>query len=199
MNEQLQDYGLTPEQMLSSLPVFGERVTDLLLQLGLDISECQADHIALRINSQALAELAHKAWKTKGNEISSTQINGRPIIIFKLTNSLSLAGWSVDCLELPYPAEGKIYPQQGWEHVEFVVSSKAGTADEYLAELKERFPELGKKWAFLSEMGIETKLSSPKGEGERLTNPTVAFKRDGMCVKLHLYSLEDIVHSEKTP
>ncbi|PWI34681.1 VOC family protein [Vibrio albus] len=197
MSEQLQEYGLTPEQMLDCLEAFGERVRELLSQLGLDLRSCQADHIALRINSPMLAEKAHNVWKTLGKEISSAHINGRPIIVFKLTNGIHFADWSVDCLELPYPAEGKIYPAQGWEHVEFVIHSKAQTADEYLADLKQRFPELERKWASLSEMGIKAKLSSPKGEAERLANPTVAFKKDGVCIKLHPHSLEEVIQSEQ--
>jgi hypothetical protein len=157
------------------------------------------DHIALRINSRELASQAHHEWTKQGREISSAQINGRPIIVIKLMDSLNCAGWSVDCLELPYPAEGKRYPVEGWEHVEFVVPATAQTADEYLTELKERFPELGQKWASLAQMGIKTKLSSPKGEGERLANPTVAFKWDNICIKLHPHSLEAVVASEKTP
>jgi predicted metalloenzyme YecM len=41
------------------------------------------------------------------------------------------------------------------------------------------------------------KLSSPKGEGERLANPTVAFKHDNICIKLHPHSLKNIVASEQ--
>jgi hypothetical protein len=199
MDKQLKEYGLTPEQMRRNLDAFGDKITGLVSRLGLDLSGCYMDHIALRINSRKLASLAHYEWKKQGREISSAQINGRPIIVIKLTESLNCAGWSVDCLELPYPAAGKRYPVEGWEHVEFVVPATAQSADEYLAELKARFPELGQKWAFLAQMGIKTKLSSPKGEGERLANPTVAFKWDNICIKLHPHSLEGVVASEKTP
>lgn len=199
MGKQLKEYGLTPEQMCRNLDAFGDKITGLLSQLGLDLSGCLMDHIALRINSRELASLAHQEWKEQGRELSSAQINGRPIIVIKLARSLNCAGWSVDCLELPYPAEGRQYPVEGWEHVEFVVPATAQSADEYLAELKARFPELGRNWASLAQMGIKTKLSSPKGEGERLANPTVAFKWDNICIKLHPHSLEAVVASEKTP
>ncbi len=187
---------LSPEKMISNLDQFSNRVLSLLSQIGLDLCSYPIDHIALRINELQLAVLAHRAWKSLGKEISTAQINGRPIIVFKLKGSLNVGGWSVDCLELPYPAEGKIYPEQGWEHVEFVISSEAQTVDEYLAELKARFPVLKSNWDNFAQMGIKTKLSSPKGSAERLVNPTVAFKKDGVCIKLHPHRLEDIVMSE---
>ncbi|QSA19814.1 VOC family protein, partial [Vibrio furnissii] len=45
--------------------------------------------------------------------------------------------------------------------------------------------------------GVKTKLSSPKGEGDRLNNPTVAFKWQGVCIKLHPHTLKTIVASER--
>ncbi|WP_198596977.1 VOC family protein, partial [Vibrio sp. 10N.261.52.A1] len=68
------------------------------------------------------------------------------------------------------PAEGKIYPSQDWEHVEFVIPSHAQTADEYLADLKDTYPQFAANFETLAEQGIKIKLSSPKGEGERLNN-----------------------------
>ena len=197
MSKQLDLNQLTPEQMLINMHPFWEKIETFSAELGLELEAFQADHIALRINDPELAKLAHKAWQAYGTEISSAEINGRPIIVIEFTKPLKINGWSIECLELPYPAPGKLYPHQGWEHVEFVVGSKAQTADEYLTDLKKRFPQLDNRWSSLSEQGIKTKLSSPKGEGERLVNPTVAFKKDGVCIKLHPHSLKDVVNSEK--
>jgi predicted metalloenzyme YecM len=52
-------------------------------------------------------------------------------------------------------------------------------------------------WGTLDEMGVKAKLSSPKGENERLANPTVALKWDGICIKFHPHSISDIIHSEQ--
>ena len=197
MDKQLQSNQLVPEQMLGSLEIFREKVESLAAQLGLDLSSFQADHIALRINDPELAALAHQAWLKFGKEISSARINGRPIIVIEFSIPLKIKSWLIECLELPYPAKGKLYPQQGWEHVEFVINSDAHTAEEYLTDLRSRFSELDKRLPFLAECGIKTKLSSPKGEGERLANPTVAFKKEGICIKLHPHSLKDVVNSEK--
>ncbi len=193
----LHQYGLTPEQMLGDLERFGGRVMDLLTLSGLDLRFFSLDHIALRINSAELAEQAHHAWRKRGTEISSALINGRPIIVIQLEQSITCGHWSVDCLELPYPAAGKVYPNQGWEHVEFVVHSEAQTEEDYLEDVKIQFPELKSRWERLSTMGIQTKLSCPKGEGERLLNPTVAFKKEDVCIKLHRHSLQAVIASEK--
>lgn len=196
MTTELVEKRLTPELMLQDLDAFVERIEALASMLHLDLSLAQADHIALRINDTQMAQQAHQAWVQYGKVISQAQINGRPIIVIEFENMLESRGWKIECLELPYPAEGKIYPTEGWEHVEFVVPSHADTADEFLADLRHTYPDFGAQFEKLEELGVKTKLSSPKGEGERLNNPTVAFKYQGVCIKLHPHSLKAIVESE---
>ena len=188
---------LEPQQMIARLDDFMGRIEEFGNKLGLDLSFAQADHIAMRVNETALAKAAHEAWASYGETISQAMINGRPIIVIAFDEPLKSRGWSIECLELPYPAEGKIYPSQDWEHVEFVIPSHAQTADEYLADLKDTYPQFAANFATLEEQGVKVKLSSPKGEGERLNNPTVAFKHQGICIKLHPHSLKKIVESEQ--
>ncbi len=78
-----------------------------------------------------------------------------------------------------------------------MIPSHAETADEFLADLKHTYPTFGARFDELEELGVKIKLSSPKGEGERLNNPTVAFKYQGICIKLHPHSLKRIVESEQ--
>ncbi|NOH81928.1 VOC family protein [Vibrio sp. RE86] len=196
MSQLLNNAQLMPSQMKGTLNEFMHKIQALSELLHINLTDFQADHIALRINETELAQLAHQEWQKEGKVISSAQINGRPIIVILFDEALKALTWEIECLELPYPAEGKHYPEQSWEHVEFVVPSNANTADEYLVDLKKQFPELADSWNSLSELGIKTKLSSPKGEGERLNNPTVAFKYKGVCIKLHPHSLKKIVESE---
>ncbi len=196
MLQPLFDSDLHPQQLKQKLPKFIDKIQQLVDLLGLDMSQHQLDHIALRINELKLAKLAHEAWLLDGKEISNTQINGRPIIVIAFNELLEIGPWKVECLELPYPAEGKYYPEQSWEHVEFVVPSIAQTADEYLRDIKSTFPKLADKWDELEAHGVKVKLSSPKGEGERLNNPTIAFKWQGVCIKLHPHTLKTIIESE---
>ncbi len=198
MTMTLHQQQLTPSQMNANLAPFISKINTLCDLLGLDLTCYQADHIALRINDSSLARQAHEAWASQGQVISQAVINGRPIIVMKFDSPLSADSWSIECLELPYPATGKIYPQQGWEHIEFVVPSKAQSVDDYLQEILTLFPVLAERWAQLEELNVKVKLSSPQGEGERLANPTIAFKHQGVCIKLHPYALSEIVASEQS-
>ncbi len=194
---QLENKRLLPNQMLQDLDGFMQKIDDFAQVIGMDLSFAQADHIALRINDRALAEQAHQAWESHGKVISKAEINGRPIIVLEFENPLRAKGWTIECLELPYPAAGRSYPNEGWEHVEFVVPSHAETAQEYLDDLLHTYPYFRQQFSQLEQLGVKVKLSSPKGEGERLNNPTVAFKKDGLCIKLHPHSLKAIVASEQ--
>ncbi|NLS11565.1 VOC family protein [Vibrio sp. SM6] len=190
---------LLPEQMLSDLPAFIEKIKQLAQDLKLDITQLQADHVALRINDEALAHAAHQAWLEHGQMLSTAQINGRPIVVLKFTHPIEIGAWQIACLELPYPAKGKLYPRQGWEHIEFVIPAPfvSASASDYLSVLQHQNPNFANALEQAESRGISIKLSSPKGEGERLANPTVAFKRQGVCIKLHPHSLLDIVASEQ--
>lgn len=196
MNNSLLTNDLQPQEMIENLISFCEKLLELANDIGVNIAELSADHIALRINDESIAKLAHEAWLDYGQQISSAYINGRPIIVIQFHQPLKIANWKVECLELPYPAEGKIYPQQGWEHMEFIIPSEQVTAENYLADIRKQCASLDAVWDSLAEKGIKTKLSSPKGEGERLANPTVAFKRDGVCIKIHPHTLKKVVESE---
>lgn len=191
--QDLQQANLQPEQMLAQLPEFMGKIERLAEELGLDLSACQADHIALRVNSRALATALHQAWLAYGEEWSTNVINGRPIVVIGFHQPLQAGQWQIEALELPYPGD-KIYPVQGWEHVEFVVHCQASTTAELKAALEARFPALN--WDKADKAGIAVKASSPAGEKERLANPTFAFKKDGVCIKLHPCSLKAVIESE---
>ncbi|CAM2777144.1 VOC family protein [Vibrio rarus] len=183
--------GLHPQQMLERVQEFAYHIERLGQELGLDLTQYQADHIALRINDYDLAVLAHQAWLEHATTLSEANINGRPIVVMAFNTPIKVGAWSIECLELPYPAAGKTYPKQDWEHIEFVIPSAKELADEYLHDLLQRLP------SFNPSGDCKMKLSSPKGEGERLANPTIAFKKEGVCIKLHPHSLKRIVESEQ--
>ncbi|CAH0525127.1 VOC family protein [Vibrio hippocampi] len=197
MIQHAQNKGLMPPQMLVEIEPFISKIQSLSALLGLNLQGYEADHIALRVNDEQVAQVIDQAWSEYGDVISRAHINGRPIVVIALTQPIEIEEWRIKCLELPYPAVNKTHPVEGWEHVEFVVPSDAETAQDYLAYLQQHFPELDCSEQHLEKLGIKMKLSSPKGEGERLANPTVAFKHQGICIKLHPHSLADIVASEQ--
>lgn len=187
---------LSVNSLYASLGVFADRINSVLETVGLDLTCYQADHIALRVNDHELASHLHQQWREQGEELSVNNINGRPIAVMKINPPLQLGCWDIFCVELPYPNE-KIYAEQGWEHVEWVIPSNAVTVDDFLADVLRRFPLLKSRWNRLEQIGVTVKLSAPKGERERLANPTVAFKANGVCIKLHPVSLEAVIESEQ--
>lgn len=192
--QNLKQLGLHPEQMLADLPAFMNRIICLADEIGISLSSYVADHIALRVNSQDIALELHQAWLVYGTEWSQTIINGRPIVVIGFDKPLRVGDWTIEALELPYPSD-KIYPQQGWEHVEFVIPGNAMSPEQLKQSIDITFPALN--WQQLASKGIKVKASSPAGEHERLPNPTYAFKKDNLCIKLHSHSLAAVIASEQ--
>ncbi len=187
---------LTVEHLFSALLPFSQRLQGLIDTLGLDLSPYDTDHIALRVNDTEQAKQLHQAWLAYGDEISNNMINGRPIVVVKTREALTFGDWKTHCVELPYPGD-KAYPEEGWEHAEWVIPSLATTPEALLEDVFALFPTLISEWDTLEEKGVKVKLSAPSGEGERLANPTVAFKGKGVCIKLHPVTLEQVIESEQ--
>ena len=164
-----------------SLQQFAER-------LGLQLSDHEADHLAVRCHQFATAERWKAGLLQMGSQFSEAMINGRPICLFKLHQPLNLAGWQVDVIELPWPGE-KLYRHEGWEHVEIVLRGEPET-------LGMRAMALLSDHA-LTQPGISFKTSAPKGENERLPNPTLAVTDGQTTIKFHPWRLEEIVASEQ--
>ncbi|WP_418358673.1 VOC family protein [Shewanella basaltis] len=186
------------QHLQHSWPNFSERITAFVKQLGLDNLSLQADHAALRVNHHHTAQLLADEFSQYGEIISNNMINGRPILIIKLTEPLVLGNMQINCVELPFPSD-KAYPVEGWEHIELVFPSQAQTCEALVAELIEQAPQLANiienAQAGIGE--VKVKQSSPKGDNERLANPTIAFKAHGICVKVHPHDIQTIIASEQ--
>ena len=186
---------------------FSQRISAFIHRLGLENLALDCDHAALRVNDNQTAQLLVDEFSQHGKIISNNIINGRPILIIKLAEPFVIGAMKIQCVELPFPSN-KIYPVEGWEHIELVFPSQAQTCDELVAELIEKVPLLadviaGKTIASNAIAGsdenndIKVKQSSPKGDKERLANPTIAFKANGICVKVHPHDIQKIVESEQ--
>ncbi|MBG3080639.1 VOC family protein [Proteus mirabilis] len=167
------------------LPQFEEKMTQLANQLGLNFTLYLIDHISLRCHDLTLAEQWRKGLSQCGKCISDNIINGRPIYLFQLDTPLTVLNQAVSIVELPFPTH-KIYKYQGWEHIEQVIPVEpSDLVNNVMSFLPSPLPE-----------GISLKISEPKGEKERLPNPTVAISNSKVTVKYHPYSLLEIVQSE---
>ncbi|MGI2185514.1 VOC family protein [Shewanella oncorhynchi] len=209
---------LSYEQLIQGWPAFEAQILALLETLDLADKALVCDHVALRVNSIASVDALRDAFSRIGKIISDNIINGRTILIIELDTPLTLGQFSIACVELPYPSD-KVYPQEGWEHIELVIDSKAKDCDtlsqdllvlcptlhpllnlglsplpqsEQTAESEQsRLPDLPS----LAE--IKVKMSSPKGDKERLANPTIAFKRGNVCIKVHPHGIKAVIASEQ--
>ncbi|GGE79437.1 VOC family protein [Shewanella carassii] len=180
-------------QLLADWQAFADKVMPLIERLGLErLNEC--DHAALRVNSVAAAEKLKAEFAQCGEIISENIINGRPILIIRLQQPLRLGQWQIPCVELPFPSD-KHYPEEGWEHLELVLPGGAQSCDELAEQLRTLCPRT--QAALDGDTEIKLKASSPKGEAERLANPTLAFKAGGVCVKVHPHSIQAIIASEQ--
>ncbi|HFZ8993099.1 TPA: VOC family protein [Citrobacter freundii] len=173
----------------ADLPRFTQAFRELSTRLGLDYSSLEADHISLRCHQNATAERWRRGFEQCGELLSENIINGRPICLFKLDEPVCVEHWQFSVVELPWPGE-KRYPVEGWEHIEIVLPGEPETLNaRALALLSDEG---------LSQPGIFVKTSSPKGERERLANPTLAVTDRSVTIKFHPWSIEAIVASEQS-
>ena len=182
------------QQLQSQWQSFAQNMLEYTAMLGLDDSDLVCDHVALRVNTVASAESLLAEWRKLGQVISDNVINGRPIYIIELDEPLLLGDWKIDCVELPFPGE-KQYPNEGWEHIELVLPSQATTTAQLQDEWYRAYPDLPSVLATHQEIAV--KCSSPKGERERLANPTIAFKCANLCVKVHTAGIKAVIASEQ--
>ncbi|MCS6174405.1 VOC family protein [Shewanella baltica] len=210
-----QSTSISYEQLTQSWPAFEAQILALLETLDLADKALVCDHVALRVNSIASADALRDAFSCVGKIISDNIINGRTILIIELDTPLTLGQFSIACVELPYPSD-KVYPQEGWEHIELVIDSKATECDTLSQDLLALCPKLSallpseqaaepvqssslglNSQGIASLAGIKIKMSSPKGDKERLANPTIAFKRDDVCIKVHPHGIKAVIASEQ--
>lgn len=171
----------------ADLPRFTEALNALAHRLGLDITSHDADHISLRCHQNATAERWRRGFEQCATLLSENVINGRPICLFRLDKPVVVAHWRFSIVELPWPGE-KRYPHEGWEHIEIVLPGDTETLNtRALALLSDEG---------LGQPGIFVKTSAPKGERERLPNPTLAVTDGKVTIKFHPWSIEQIVASE---
>ncbi|WP_163937027.1 VOC family protein [Paraferrimonas sp. SM1919] len=171
-------------------PQFVLKIEALLKQLDLWPLQYQIDHVALRTNQpEATQALWQQAHAQGAQLLSDTMVNGRPIYVFKSTQSWSLLNQDVKVIEMPFPGE-KQYFHQGWEHIEIVLPAQVNAVADFKKTIQKQLPNLLSQ---AQKIEAEIKWSMPQAAGEQLANPTIAIKKNGVCIKLHPIALEHIV------
>lgn len=175
--------------LLDALPIFEARLLALIEKINPQLFALQADHIAVRCHHLETAKMWHQHFLQHGHLLSSNQIRGRAICIFELNSPLNVGPWVIDCVELPYPTDKK-YIEETWEHVELVLPV---LPEAFVTEVAKLLPSESE----LAGHGLTLKWRMPKGEGETLANPTVAISDGVVTVKIHPYSLKEVIASAR--
>lgn len=176
------------QDLTGDLQRFSLQISELAARIGLDLRPLNADHISLRCHQNSTAERWRAGFEQCGELYSESEVNGRPICLFKLRHPVCAGDWQFTLIELPWPGE-KRYPHEGWEHVEIVLPGPAESLNQRALAL---LSDDG-----LLQKGIAVKTSAPAVEGERLPNTTFAITDGSVTLKFHPWSLEDIVESER--
>lgn len=174
---------------------FEQKIQHIAEIAGIDLRAFAIDHLAVRMNDVTTA-MQWKALLLEGGELlKESDVNGRPIGLFKLHQPIAFCGQSVSIIELPFP-KGKIYQEQGWEHIEVVVPF---LPDETVEQWTER---VCKRFDLHENVQLKLKISQPSVAGERLPNPSIAISLKNAtncnfcCLKLHPYDINAIICSE---
>lgn len=190
MSESLEQMGVTWEALRSETEGFSRKLNAALEELGI-LEECQnleIDHICVRLKNNAdVNHLKQEATKF-GLIISSVPVNGREISIIQLNEPLQLGQWQTAGVELPYPKPNHNYVD-GWEHVEFVLAGAENTMDGVQEAFQEKFNpdfELLKSTYSYSE-------DEPHADGDQLANPTIGIKVNGVGIKFHAKTIQEVV------
>lgn len=167
---------------------FEHKIISLSTKMGLFLPDFYSDHVAIRCNQMETAERWRKGFAQCGTLLSEKVFNGRPICLFKLHTPLEIAGLRIDCVELPYPKANRSYPQDGWEHIELVVSA---TEEDFHQKVLSLISDDG-----LMMQGIKITCSNAKAVEGQLPNPTVEITDGIVTIKFHPYSIEQVIQSE---
>ncbi|MDH2998168.1 metalloprotein [Pasteurellaceae bacterium LFhippo2] len=180
---------------LGDLARFEQKIQQIANISGIELAQFEIDHLAVRMNSNEIAQ----QWKTllleKGTLLKESEVNGRPIALITLDQPLGFCEQQVSIIELPFP-KGKIYNEEGWEHIEIVVPM---LEDESVEQWCNR---LDSQFNLQNNPKLKIKISQPSVEGERLPNPSIAISlkdetyQNFTCLKLHPHSIRDVVDSE---
>lgn len=174
------------QDLWDDLPIFIGKLQQMAQEINVLLSSFPIDHISVRCHHIETAERWHQGLMQCAQLLSDNIINGRPIRLYELSEPLNIAGQDVFIIELPFPKD-KIYSKESWEHIEMVIDVEPNQLETAALQLlPEPLPQ-----------GYSIKMSQPKGQQERLSNPTLAVSNGEITVKYHPFPLKKIIESEK--
>lgn len=182
---------ITWDNLLTQTAQFSQKINAALDQLSIQdtCKNLEIDHICVRLKENADVDNLKHQLEAVGQIISAVNVNGREIMIVQLDQALSLGDWSTYGIELPYPKANHSY-QDGWEHVEFVLSAAENTIHGVREAFIEKFPHLDLEQ--LKELYSYSE-DEPHADGDQLPNPTIALKVHGVGLKFHANPIQKVV------
>ena len=150
-----------------------------LQRIGLPAGSYTLDHLCYLVDTQERCRELRLLLDSLGKELSTAEIGGRPIYVWKLASPFAAQSTTgdrfVSVLELPAPKAGSSYTE-GFEHAEYVVP-------ETLQALENRCITLG--------IPVDTRGI------HKAHNPEIRiYHTDGWSVKFHAKSLEACILEE---
>lgn len=177
------------------LSQFSQKIEQIARIAGIDLSLYEIDHLAVRMNEVETAEQWKAMLLEEASLLKESEVNGRPIGLFILKQAVKFCQQNVNIIELPFPKD-KVYPQQGWEHIELVFPiQKQETIEQWVERTLAHFK-------LIENPELKIKISQPKVVGESLPNPSIAISLRNVtfcnpyCLKLHPYDIKSIIISE---
>ena len=177
------------------LSQFEQKILQITQTIGLDLSQFQIDHLAVRMNTVETALEWRDLLRENATLLKESEVNGRPIGLFELQQAVKFCGQFVKIVELPFPKR-KIYPVEGWEHIEVVVPFlEKEPVEAWIARMMTTYQ-------LDNHPSLNVKISQPEVTGEILPNPTVAISMKAetlcynVCLKLHPYDIKSVISSE---
>lgn len=142
-------------------------------QLGMLPHIREIDHVCYRVADMQTYDSLKRTISGSAALLTETNVNGRPIAVYRLHAPLVIGDFSVSLFELPAPKPGRPY-QEGYEHIEAVVS-------ESLPVFRDLFPATTFEVANM----------------HAAVNPDIQITTPSGVVKFHNQSLADVIAAEQ--
>lgn len=133
----------------------------------------QIDHLCYRSSTNEEYISLKKEFESLGFLLIESEVNGRLIATYKLTQPVYYKNWMIDVVEIPAPKENKV-TKSGFEHIEIV-------CDISLEEIESRFSK-----CIFNKSGLSKTI-----------NAELEVELNNCAIKFHNMSLESLIQLEK--
>lgn len=179
-----------------NVPPFVSAIVSELSNMGIDVSNLQADHVCWRTETlEEYSELvdAFRSVPDDCTLLVESVVGGRNIATIRLVETIrATPSHTIDVIEIPSPKSGRPH-KSGLEHVEFVIGShRFPINDNVHREVLDEFVQI--------HPDLDWNLKARDKE----INPNVSLQVQLMDIgtfsaKFHLMPLVDVIEAEKQP